>query len=127
MLGKEGERESPLAGATEGDPQGRARCDVGSYGHRQQRCDRMAARRRVAGIAGISRAVGCQGCGDPSPKRDSRPLCLAGQTGALGKAHEGVGELGGGEIRMVQARQGSQLHHVHADHAAALQAALDEQ
>ena len=31
--------------ATEWRPQGRARCDAGSYGHRQQGCDRMAAAR----------------------------------------------------------------------------------
>ncbi len=31
----------------DGDPEGSARCDTGSYGHRRQRCDRMASRRDV--------------------------------------------------------------------------------
>ena len=40
-------RASPAEMRPDGDPEGSARCDAGSYGHRQQRCDRMATRRDV--------------------------------------------------------------------------------
>ena len=48
-----GRQRAPGKGMFEGEaatgwrPGGSARCDAGSYGHRQQRCDRMATRRGV--------------------------------------------------------------------------------
>lgn len=67
----------------------------------------MATRRGVPVATQEATGIGGSVAGAFSSQRVLRPLCLAGQTGALGKAHEGVGEFGGGEVRVVQARQGS--------------------
>lgn len=56
---------TPMPGATEGGPQGRARCDAGSYGHRQQRVTREA-------VAETLQTIRCAHC-----RRLDRRDCVA--------------------------------------------------
>ena len=63
--GAEKASETPTPGATEGGPEGRARCDEGSYGHRQQSVTREV-------LAETLQSIRCAHC-----RRLDRRECMA--------------------------------------------------
>ena len=72
-------RASPAEMRPDGDPEGSARCDAGSYGHRQQRCDRMATRRGVPVATQEATGIGGSVAGAFSSQRVLRRYALWGR------------------------------------------------